>query len=291
MVISYIIPYYNLPAAMLEECVQSILKVGTDLADHEIIIIDDASQVDLSERMYAIDPTIIYHRRAENGGLSVARNTGLELSNGNFIQFVDGDDKLLIESYRQMILRLKESNADLLLFNTRDMPLQTGNYYLMNNNLKASACGYIFRPELLNGLRFVPHLIHEDELFTPLLIERTTKVLPTAFKPYFYRQRSGSITHRKDTEWVEKRLDDIRFIIEQLTSGNHRWSKGLQRRADQLMMDYIYQSFCLTRSYFETRSRYNALKEKYISPHIPHHTWTYCLSRWMCKILFLDFRG
>ena len=93
--ISFIVPVYNVPGDMLRECIQSILALTLRPFEREIIIIDDGSDdtTPLSQLSDVVDQVIYVRQR--NGGVSTARNLGLRLAQGAFIQFVDGDDQLV----------------------------------------------------------------------------------------------------------------------------------------------------------------------------------------------------
>ena len=120
-----------------------------------------------------------------------------------------------------------------------------------NNNLRASACGYIFKKNLLVNLRFTKGILHEDEEFTPQLIIRADKVYNTKVQAYFYRKRKESITHNKDKRWKLKRLQDTEQVIKSLQDKADLMPAkdrvAMLRRVAQLTMDYIYNIIILTR--------------------------------------------
>jgi len=85
---SIIIPTYN-HAKYIERSISSAL--AQTVKDIEVIVIDDGSTDDTPERVKKFGDSIIYHRKI-NGGLGAARNTGLKMSSGKYIQFLDADD-------------------------------------------------------------------------------------------------------------------------------------------------------------------------------------------------------
>jgi len=111
--ISIIVPVYK-AEAYLHECIDSILRQSYD--NLEIILINDGSP-DGSGRVcdtYAREHSRIKVIHKENGGVSSARNAGLEIAQGKYIAFVDSDDSLIGESmYERMCTRLEESDADI----------------------------------------------------------------------------------------------------------------------------------------------------------------------------------
>lgn len=100
--ISVIVPVYNI-VDYLEACVNTI--VNQTYSDLEIILIDDGSSDGsgaLCDRLAAQDSRIrVIHK--ENGGVSLARNTGLEIATGEWVVFVDGDDYLDLTIYEKLI--------------------------------------------------------------------------------------------------------------------------------------------------------------------------------------------
>ena len=238
---------------MLEECIQSVLSLPLCPDEREILIIDDGSKEPVSD----IEGVSIV--RQENQGLSAARNKGLELAQGEYIQFLDADDFLLPDAYSQVLGLLSEQLPDMLMFGfTHKVPTEksrlkgverfhSGIDFLRTRNMRASAWGYLFRRSILQDLRFYPGILHEDELFTPQLLLKAGSLLVADISPYYYRVRTSTITHQQDRTHVQKRLDDTFFVIRQLDDMTRRLPdearEALRRRVSQLTMDYIYNVY------------------------------------------------
>ena len=112
--ISVIVPVWNGEATLLA-CVESILTQS--LRDMEIILVDDGSTDGtwaLMESLREKDERIRILRQ-ENGGVSEARNAGIEQSRGTYIRFVDADDKLPPDSMRVLAERMQRDDCDLVL--------------------------------------------------------------------------------------------------------------------------------------------------------------------------------
>ena len=261
--VSFIVTTYNMPHQLLRECLESIGALGLDDDECEIVLVDDGSEVTPLAELSDWQDRMVYLRQ-QNCGLSVARNNGLRIATGRYIQFVDGDDCLLSNTYCQCLQWVKEHDADMMLFglNTQsardsqdDIAIEgpmTGASYLHNHNLRASACGYLFRRLMLDNLRFTPGIYHEDEEFTPLLLLKADQLYFTEADAYYYRQREESITHQADEAHTRKRLEDMRNIIYRLQKTSATIPEGervaLSRRVAQLSMDYLYQTIRLTRN-------------------------------------------
>lgn len=253
MTISFIVTTYNIPSDMLLACINSLLGLSLSDQEREIIVVDDGSEVDVLNPLLEIEDKIIYLRQP-NKGLSEARNIGLRIATGDYIQFIDGDDSLLKIPYEHCLDLVRFHNPDMVLFNATDNKHQktpfnyngpmTGTEFMHNNNLKGSACCYIFRRSILGDLRFTPGLLHEDEEFTPLLVLRAERLFCGDCAAYYYRQRPDSITNRRDTDFLERKLEDVERIIFHLKEvADHlpRAEKlATERRVAQLTMDYLY---------------------------------------------------
>lgn len=251
--VSFIITYYNLPVQMLCECINSILALSLRPTEREVIVIDDGSEISPMNGLMQYADDIIYVRQ-RNGGLSAARNAGINMATGKYIQFVDADDYLILTPYEHCLDILRnhdDANMVLFDFSTTDrtsavfndaMPV-SGTEYMRYHNIHGTACGYLFQKKTLSELRFTPGIWHEDEEFTPQLLLRADNVYATDAKAYFYRQRTGSITSNEDGR--DKRLHDIKGVIFRLQNLCDKLPQNdrlaLQRRVAQLTMDYIYQ--------------------------------------------------
>ena len=113
--ISVIVPVYNAEKT-LRRCVDSLLS--QDFPDAEIILINDGS-TDASDELcrgyQAADARIVY-RKKENGGVSSARNAGLDLATGTYITFVDSDDYVEPDYFQTILELIEQSNPDWIQF-------------------------------------------------------------------------------------------------------------------------------------------------------------------------------
>ncbi len=228
---SIIIPVYNVEA-YLERCLHSILE--DRCRDLEIILVDDGS-TDGSGSLcdqYASRYNNIKVIHKTNGGLSSARNAGMDEASGEWISFIDSDDWVDSGSYHHMkeILSETDSQVDLVKIgykkvsenNTVDfitcadpgiydlkgireklIPLAMGNKLISNstnNTFILSACAHLYRRQFLTeaGIRFVSEreIGSEDFLFLYSLYMRASVVLVTDLKWYNYYTREGSLTQR-----------------------------------------------------------------------------------------------
>lgn len=306
--ISFVIPYYNVPTPLFKECVESILALSLTDDEREIIVVDDGSKESPAELLTAYGSSIVCVRQ-ENGGASAARNTGIEMARGEYIQFVDADDAIIKEAYDTIIERAKEGRADIILFDYTEQNgdddmksrkqnnkngQQDGQFfsapdYMARFNISASPWLYLFRKKILGDHRFVRGLLNEDELFTALLFARDCKLCKVSNVAYFYRRREDSLTTKTDIDRLLHRLNDLEKTIYNLRDAaleEHKESavcqQALLRRAHQLTMDYIYNTIIFTRSWRELTSRTERLQQNGMYPlAIKDYTITY---KWFCRV-------
>jgi glycosyltransferase involved in cell wall biosynthesis len=282
--ISFIITAYNIPAELLIPCIKSVLDLSLGAHEREIIVVDDGSQTPAIDAISSFANDIIYIRQ-RNQGLSVARNTGLTMASGKYIQFVDGDDMLIRVPYEHCLDIARYHNPDMVLFSettassaetpfTYDGPI-TGSNYMRDNNLHASACGYIFEKRMAGQLKFTPGILHEDEEFTPQLFLRSERLYTTDAKAYYYRKREGSIINANNSEHTKRRLADMEQVLFHLQRLVVPESDvpAINRRIAQLTMDYLYNVIKLTHSRRTLNETINRLSDSGLFP-LPDKDYT-----------------
>ena len=260
--ISFIIPAYNVPVDMLRACIESIGELSLRPFEREIIVVDDGSDESPLAALGMLADDIIYIRQT-NQGVAVARNMGLKMAEGDFVQFIDADDVLLRTPYEHVIDLVRYDKADLVMFDFCEKPDKntsykddgpmTGATIMRQQNIHGSVCTILFQRSMLGSLRFTPGIAYgEDEEFTPQLLLRAERVISTTARAYYYRQRPASAINRKDMRSRLQRLGDAKDVLLSL----HKKCSilppeervAMQRRTAQLTMDYIYNVIVLTRS-------------------------------------------
>jgi len=148
--VSTIIPVYNRPD-LLTEAVESVLAQAH--RPIEIIIVDDGSTDNTSETGKALaanHPDEVVYVRQDNQGVSLARNAGIKLARGEFIQFLDSDDLLMQEKFRRQVAGLLHNpNCGISYCYTREYRLESGKKDLPGRKT-AQTFGFMF-PEILFG--------------------------------------------------------------------------------------------------------------------------------------------
>ena len=286
--VTFIVTYYNLPVAMLCQCLDSILALSLSKSEREIIVVDDGSDESPTGQLGRYLGDIVYVRQP-NAGLSGARNRGIQMSNGQYLQFVDADDYLIQTPYEHCLDLIRYQKPDVVMFDLTDdgdnhqtadfeaQDLKSGTEYLSRHNLHASACGYLLRRAILGKLQFTNDIYHEDEEFTPQLLLRCDSVVATTAKAYLYRKRDDSIVNATSIRHRLKRLNDFRSVIERLNKIADTLPTesrlALQRRVHQLAMDYIYNVILLTQSRHYLDRQLKALHTMGLYP-LPRRNYT-----------------
>lgn len=260
--ISYIIPFYRLERKLLERAIHSIINTNTS-PDWEAIVVDDGTpDSNACQWIEAIGDKRIKYIYRTNGGLSAARNTGIQAASKEYLQFVDADDYLLSPAYSACLQILNRNKPDILTFKFRKTKKEeperqfsrqphytsysSGCGFLMEKNLYGSACSYIFKKKLLaDDLLFFPGIYHEDEDFTPRLFLRAGKIVQTDIVAYAYFQREKSIINNPETAHVKKRFADLLIVLQRMKDWRDRLDgdqrKAVTRRFDQVALVAVYQ--------------------------------------------------
>lgn len=277
--ISFIITCRNLSIRQLSECINSIVNLSLRASEREIIIVDDGSDVSVIDELGKFRDDVIYIRHCRCG-ISSSRNLGLRTASATYIQFINGDDRLITDAYEHCLDIVRYKDPDIVLFNTSDKEKDSsafympepidGAQYMRHNDLHATAWGYIFRHKILMDLRFTPGLLNEDEEFTPQLFLRAERVYSTDIIAYFCKKRTSNFIKNKEPRIVLKRLNDFEHIIFHLQELSELMPiadrEAMQRRVAQLTMDYIFSIIKLTRSSKQLNTRLKHLENKGLFP-------------------------
>jgi len=222
MKLSIIIPVYRVEQT-LERCIESV--VGQDIDDCEILLIDDGSPdrcPDICDQWTRLDKRVkVVHKK--NGGLSDARNVGLEKAQGEWVTFVDSDDFLERGTYAPLLQRLERSDIDLLEFpvlkwygspkqqrltfdeHDYDDPER---YWIGAEAYDHSyAWNKIYRRSLFDDVRFPKGKLFEDVWTLSRLIRKARRMATTSEGCYVYCWNPDGITANATGETLRQLLD------------------------------------------------------------------------------------
>lgn len=230
--VSIVVPVYKVEK-YLKRCVDSIFH--QTVSDFDLVLVDDGSPdrcPELCDEIAQSDSrVVVIHQK--NGGLSAARNSGIEWALANsgseWITFIDSDDWVHPQYLECFLHAVQTTEIDVCLcrfyttskyvedFETitnRDFSvMRTEDAFRMEELDPNSACGRLFWKELFRNLRFPVGKLHEDRYTTYQVLFRSPKVGVIEKPMYFYYMNPEGIVH---SEWTPRKLDDLEATEQQL---------------------------------------------------------------------------
>lgn len=212
--ISVIIPIYN-RQDYLEKCFESILNQTYE--NLEIILVDDGSSdgsLQICEKYANCDSRIkIVHKK--NGGLSSARNAGLEIATGEWISFIDSDDSINLNFYSLLKEVADKENSDIVQCEMESVPSQKltssiyqyqlitfsgeqalEEFYGRKYTVFKSSCNKIFRKYLFENVQYPEGHIFEDRWVANELYYQSKRVTYIDIPLYYYTVNENGIMHQ-----------------------------------------------------------------------------------------------
>lgn len=213
--ISIIVPVYNVEKYLIR-CLDSI--VNQTYKNLEIILVDDGSTDRCSEicDIYAGKDKRINVIHKENGGLSDARNRGIEIATGEYLAFVDSDDYIAANMYEVLLERMLNDGSDMAVCNflyvdEQEKLLEESNcdIPIINECIETRAAIHklteakswyyvvawnkLYRKEIFRRLRYPKGKYHEDEFVIHHIIQNCRLISCVKDPMYYYVQRDKSI--------------------------------------------------------------------------------------------------
>lgn len=277
--LSIVVPMYNV-APYVRKCIESMLLQDISFERYEIIVVNDGSTdvgLEVLEEMLQEDKRLqeleaLGHWTVvtqENQGLSGARNTGIPLAKGKYIQFIDSDDYLQPNVLGKLLDQIERDDLDVLRYNYQNVneryevflpcknPKQFVSYSeevcdgrtFLEERLGYAcyACQFVLKKEMLNNLEdcFTPGILFEDTDWTPRMLIRAKRVASTSLVVLNYLIRTGSITQSIAKEKKEKIIKDKITIIEKLST----WGRQLKMSWHYSMITRMVLSLVNDQSY------------------------------------------
>ena len=294
--LSIVVPIYNVEK-YLPKCLDSLLNQDIPLHEYEIILVDDGStdgSGGIADQYSAIHPNIkVIHQ--SNRGLSAARNAGIKIACGEYIQFVDSDDYLEPNVLKSLVEKIDGDRLDVLRFDYQNV---NDNYEVFQPNkdykpfvdLRDEICNgisflnerlgyacyawqFIIRRSLLvdKNLIFKEGVYFEDTEWTPRMLSQASRVTSIDTIVYNYLLRQGSITVAVDAEKKKKVFHDKFVLIEDLlkqseSASDIRWYLGMIAFTTLSILSIISLDY-----YYERKSSINRLKKLKILPLSYYH--------------------
>ena len=250
--ITVIVPVYNVEH-YLDKCLDSVIK--QTYKNIEIIVVNDGSTDNSGEicQEYAQKDNRIVYIEKENGGLSDARNAGLDRMTGSYVTFVDSDDWVELDYVDTLYTKIIEYQADIAVGNYYSFNESEGMFYFhilgdsyyekvydnvsifenlyesqeMKSFALISAWGKLYKAKLFDYLRFDKGKLGEDGYFNQKMYLSVNKVVYLNKGLYAYRQRSGSITKTWTEKWMHALVDAMSERITLLANMGYPLEKHL----------------------------------------------------------------
>ena len=239
--ISVIVPVYKVEK-YINRCIDSVL--AQTFTDFELILVDDGSPdkcgVICDEYASRDNRVCVIHKK--NGGLSDARNTGIDWafnnSDSKWVTFIDSDDWVHPRYLETLFKSNCNSGCSISICGFKDTMgeepsidenglmfefVNTESFFCNKNVNAVIACGKLYKKDLFKGIRFPTGKLHEDEFTTYKVLFKTEKCVFVNQPLYYYYNNPESITK---SEWNPKRLDVIEALF-----------KNIQYFSDNRLMD------------------------------------------------------
>ena len=287
--LSIVVPVYKVEQ-YLHKCIDSLLDQDLPQEEYEIILVDDGSPDRCGEicEEYAARFAHIKVIHRENGGLSAARNSGMELAQGQYIQFVDSDDYLEPNVLGELVQKMEDDNLDILRFNYQNVneryevfsPNKDPKRYVdysdevcdgltfLNEKLGPAcyAWQFVIRRDLLTDCHFKEGIYFEDTEWAPRLLLKAARVTSLDLMVYNYFMRKGSITQSVDEKKKRKVLNDKLLLVDFLkgqmkTVEDKRWFEGMIAQTVLSIISYVSANY-----YDERKCVLDELRDKSVFP-------------------------
>lgn len=296
ILLSFIIPAYN-AEPYLKECLDSIARLDMRGRRHEIIVVNDGSTDGTADilREYVQEHTEVQVITQENRGLSAARNAGMQVAEGEYICFVDADDRLfaakvpveMLEKHQADIFSVNALQADYVGRRSpyrRYVPpyelLMPARLFMQGRNLMPCVWSYLWRTAFLRKaqLSFVEGMYHEDEDFTPRAFAQAQTFMALKVDWYERRLHAESITTTANKTVQQQKIRDmVRALwhLEELAMDSSELRSCLQYKLDYLAVDTLRM---LLRQHHSCTFRREIVKELKAMGYFPlrwHSEWKY----------------
>lgn len=224
--ISIIIPVYGVEK-YIAQCLESV--INQTYKNLEIIVVNDGTKDKSAEiaKEYAAKDSRIKVYDFKNGGLSVARNRGLEIATGEYISYLDSDDWLDTKMYETLLETAMKNEADMVkcgIIETNgaaEEKITFSDVKIINNEQHKAFKNYfkgilwtlawngLYKKELAKKVKFPDNVVHEDNYSSGMFLYLAKKVIAMPFCLNYYRVNDAGISKGG----VKKPLDKILAII------------------------------------------------------------------------------
>ncbi|GIN96860.1 glycosyl transferase family A [Siminovitchia terrae] len=279
--VSVVVPVYKVEKC-LRRCIDSI--INQTFTQIEIILVNDGSPDGSGEicDKYSMQDRRVKAFHKENGGLSDARNYGIDRAKGEYILFVDSDDYIEFDAIEKMLFyanrhsldvvcadmcKISEGNSKSVIKRTTLLggasknKIMTGEEYLVDciykKQLSVAACTRMYKTQLIkkNKIYFKKGLLHEDENWTPKILLAANRIGYFNFVFYNYIIREDSITQAVNKK---KHISDVMITCEELESEYNKLL--ISNKNKRILKDYLARLYINTCTYGDFDKKFYTLK-------------------------------
>lgn len=309
MELSIIVPVYNVEQ-YLEKCLRSLVEQTLDKNRYEIIVVNDGSP-DCSQEIidkFSDEYSNIVALKKENGGLSDARNYGIQMARGEYLAFVDSDDYVDTRMYETMLEKAKTKDFDVVVcdfievyedYNCRGNSRVKKELLSRDEVRKSmwdfypSAWNKIYKRELFSTVQFKKGVWFEDVECLYRLFPHIQKVGVVKEAFYYYIQRSGSISKSTDPR-IFHYVENWNGIIEYYK--NNGYMERYKKEIEYSYVRYLYATFLKSSLKYDRETYQKALHTAMVEvkKHFRHYRWNryfYYSFKGIYCLLFNKFLG
>lgn len=271
--VSVIIPVYNVQD-YLARCVDSV--IAQSYCNLDIILVDDGSidsSGDLCDHFALRDNRIrVVHK--DNGGLSDARNAGLDIARGYYVTFIDADDYVHPQFIETLINTINSTGAQIAVSTWQELndgstprKVRTSNppctcytqdeaifSVFYQRTLNHSACSRVFEKQLFSNLRFPQGALYEDLAIIYPLLKQVNKVALVKAPMYYYMHRPGSIITTMSLRRTQV-LDHLDALEKQVAAHDPKFLPAVRSR-------HLSACFNMLRLMPATQPQWQPVKER-----------------------------
>lgn len=319
MDLSIIVPVYNVEA-YLDKCLKSLVQQTLEAFRYEIIVINDGS-TDHSQKIidfYANKYDNVRSYQKENGGLSDARNYGIERAEGKYIAFVDSDDYVKDSMYKTMLEKAEQRDFDIVVCDFIEVRGENESFFTSRlkhdimemQGIKKTMCDIypsawnkLYKRSLFDNLRFKKGVWFEDVECLYRIFPLIQSIGVVKHPLYYYVQRKGSISKSVDVR-IYHCIDNWNELVYYYQNHKQFWNI-YKKEIEYCYVRYLFATFINAVSKFDKKAYDQAVEKALVNvkmkfPHYRRNKYFYrsvkgwyllTFNRFYANILFKHKKG
>lgn len=289
--LSIVIPAYN-AEKYIGRCLDSILNQDYH-NEVEIIVVNDGSTDSTGNLLndYSSQfPDLIRIISKENGGVSSARNTGIDAATGEWIWFCDADDYICKNGLSYVLDHFVDNDIEVCSFGgialdtialkkfvepdsvTGNCTFEGSTIIRYKQQIPTSVCSHLYRLDAIREVRFKDVTMCEDVLFNLEVYMKDLCIRCANANLYRYTTNAGQATRKRDSKTMEKAVNGFEYLFDiaksyqKARNSDKQLSDGIDKMIAMVFSSYISRLLCADLSSIEFRKKTKELREKEILP-------------------------